>query len=30
MPVKVKVMNTSETKVTVRIRRPAWQQFLQY
>lgn len=30
MPVKVKVMNSHETKVTVRVRRPAWQQFLEY
>ncbi len=30
MPVKVKVMNSDESKVFVRVRRPVWQQFLEY
>jgi hypothetical protein len=30
MPIKIKIQNSGPTKVTVRIGRPAWQQFLVY
>lgn len=30
MPVEVKVMNSPEKKVIVKVRRPSWQQFLVY
>jgi hypothetical protein len=30
MPIKVKVMNSKQAPVVVKVRRPAWQEFLHY
>ena len=30
MSVKIKFMNSRETRVEVQVRRPKWQEFLQY
>lgn len=30
MPIKVKILGSKPTRVAVKVRRPAWQQFLSY
>lgn len=30
MPIKIKILSSKATPVVVKVRRPAWQQFLSY
>lgn len=30
MPIKIKILNSKDTDVVVKVRRPAWQEFLHY
>lgn len=30
MPIEIKILNSKDSQVVVRVRRPAWQEFIHY